>query len=159
MKLQEELKRPIAFASTEQETLLNLLRIGDQLQNRLSRFFRDQGLTLSRFNVLRSLIIADCPLTCGEISERMIQAVPAITSLIDHLETQGLVQRVRSVDDRRVIHILVTSQGRSLADAAMKPLADLEKRLLKQLRHEEQLNLIELLEKARESVSMCDRDV
>lgn len=158
MKLQLELKRPVPFASIEQETLLNLLRIGDQLDNRLSRFFREHGLTLSRFNVLRNLIIADRPLTCGEICERMIQAVPAITSLVDHLEQQGMVERLRCVNDRRVVHVKITSQGRKLADAAMEPLAILERRLLMMLRKEDQLALINLLEKARESISCCDGD-
>ena len=158
MKLQLELKRPVPFASIEQETLLNLLRIGDQLDNRLSRFFREHGLTLSRFNVLRNLIIADRPLTCGEICERMIQAVPAITSLVDHLEQQGMVERLRCVNDRRVVHVKITSQGRKLADAAMEPLAILERRLLMMLRKEDQLALINLIEKARESISCCDGD-
>jgi len=158
VKLQLELKRPVPFASIEQETLLNLLRIGDQLDNRLSRFFREHGLTLSRFNVLRNLIIADRPLTCGEICERMIQAVPAITSLVDHLEQQGMVERLRCVNDRRVVHVKITSQGRKLADAAMEPLAILERRLLMMLRKEDQLALINLIEKARESISCCDGD-
>jgi len=158
-KLQHELKRPVPFASTEQESMLNLLRIGDQLDNQLSRFFRDQGLTLSRFNVLLNLILADRPLTCGEISERMIQLVPAITSLVDHLEEQGLVQRVRSTEDRRVIHVKITKVGRKLANDAMQPLADLEKRLMKGLSNSEQLTLIGLLEKARQSVSACNTGV
>jgi len=159
MKLQHELKRPVPFASTEQESLLNLLRIGDQLDNRLSRFFRDQGLTLSRFNVLRNLILADRPLTCGEISERMIQAVPAITSLVDHLESQDLVQRIRSTEDRRVIYVEITKVGRKLADEAIQPLVVLEKRLMKGLSKREQLTLIGLLNKARQSVSACNRDI
>ena len=159
MKLQHELKRPVPFASTEQETLLNLLRIGDRLENCLSRLFREHGLTLSRFNVLRNLLLADAPLTCGEIGERMIQIVPAITSLVDHLEKQGLVERKRSAEDRRVVHVRITRKGRKLADDTMQPLAELESQLLKQLTKTDQKKLIGLLEKTRGSIAAaCDQD-
>jgi DNA-binding MarR family transcriptional regulator len=153
MKLQHQLKRPQPFATSEQETVLNLLHVGDQLENRLSRLFREQGLTLSRFNVLRSLILADRPLTCGEIGERMIQVVPAITSLVDHLEEQGLVQRKRCKDDRRVVYVSVTAKGKSLADETMTPLGELESRLMKKLTKSEQKSLIALLEKTRDSIA------
>lgn len=156
MKLQHELKRPLPFASTEQETLLNLLRVGDQLDNRLSRHFREYGLTVSRFNVLRSLLLAERPLTCGEIGERMIQIVPAVTALVDHLEQQGLVERQRCTEDRRVVHVRITSTGKKLVDDAAKPLAELEKRLMKKLSKSEQKTLIALLEKTRGSISECD---
>ena len=73
MKLQQELKRSVPFASLQQETLVNLLRIGDQLDNRLSLLFREHGLTLSRLNVLRILFLADRPLSCVAIGERVIQ--------------------------------------------------------------------------------------
>lgn len=156
MKLQHELKRPEPFASSEQEALLNLLRVGDQIENRVSRLFRQHGLTLSRFNVLRGLILADRPLTCGEIGERMIQFVPAITSLVDHLEKQGLVLRERCTEDRRVVHVSVTPKGRALVDKTMKPLLDLEKRLLRRISKAEQKTLIGLLEMTRESIADCE---
>ncbi|QEG40981.1 MarR family winged helix-turn-helix transcriptional regulator [Roseimaritima ulvae] len=153
MKLQDELKRPVPFATSEQETLLNLLRVGDRLENHLARFFRERGLTVSRFNVLRNLLLADQPLTCGEIGERMIQIVPAITSLVDHLEKQGLVERKRCQQDRRVVHVRITRKGRKLADDTMAPLAELEQQLLKKLTKTDQKNLIALLEKTRGSIA------
>lgn len=152
MKLQDELKRPVPYASIQQETLLNLLRAGDQIENRLSRLFREHGLTLSRFNVLRSLAIADRPLTCGEIAERMIQIVPAITSLVDQLEKHALVERKRCISDRRVVFVSITSQGRKLSDSLAPALLCLEKSLLKQLTAAELKLLLGLLEKTRESL-------
>ncbi|MEZ6090259.1 MAG: MarR family transcriptional regulator [Pirellulaceae bacterium] len=156
MKLQHELKRPIPFASIQQETLLNLLRVGDQLENRLSRFFREHGLTLSRFNVLRSLILAEKPLTCGEIGERMIQVVPAITSLVDHLESQGLVERKRCTDDRRVVHVCVTEAGKKLADDVMGPLSKMERELFTGMSQTDLTDLTTLLEKVRDSLVAAD---
>lgn len=157
MKIQQELQRSVPFASIEQETLVNLLRIGDQLDIRLSRLFREHGLTLSRFNVLRILILADRPLTCGEIGERMIQVVPAITSLVDHLEKQDLVERQRCKQDRRVVHVRITKSGKKLADAAMLPLPDIENKLLGKLSQTQLKNLNGLLEKVRASIAASDQ--
>lgn len=156
MKLQHELKRPLPYASSQQEALANLLRVGDQLDNRLSKHFREHGLTLSRFNVLRSLMLENRPLTCGEIAERMIQVVPAITSLVDHLEQQGLVERQRSTEDRRVVHVRITKQGQKFAEEVTKPLPALENRLLGNLSRAELKSLIGLLEKVRESFAAGD---
>ena len=156
MKLQHELKRPQPFASPQQEVLAGLLRIGDQLDNRLSRFFRDRGLTLSRFNVLRILDLAQRPLTCGEIGERMIQIVPAITSLVDHLEHRGLVQRQRCDSDRRVVHVCLTAAGKELVADAVQPLAAMENQLFHRLSPCQLTQLIELLDSVRQSLSACD---
>lgn len=155
MKLHEEIHRPVPYASIEQEALANLLRVGDQLDNWLSRFFREHGLTLSRYNVLRSLSLADRPLTCGEIGERMIQVVPAITSLVDQLEKQGLVKRERCADDRRVVHVCITKQGRKLVDDALKLLPAVESRLLSKLTQQEMKSLVRLLERVRGSIAEC----
>lgn len=156
MKLQDELKRPVPYASIQQETLLNLLRAGDQIENRLARLFRAHGLTVSRFNVLRSLAMADRPLTCGEIAERMIQIVPAITSLVDQLEKHSLVKRQRCSADRRVVYVSITSHGRKLSDSLAPSLLDLEKRLLKKLTAAELKSLLGLLEKTRESLAASE---
>lgn len=157
MKLQKELKRPVPFTYPEQELLLNLLRVGDQVDNRLSRLFREYGLTLSRFNVLRNLEIARRPLTCGEIAQRMIQVVPAITSLVDQLEKRGWVQRHRCEQDRRVVYVEITPSGLQVTATVMPPLVDLEKQLLKKLTRGDMKSLIGLLEKTRESLrENCD---
>lgn len=153
MKLQEEIHRPEPFASVDQEALLNLLRIGDQLDNRLSRLFREHDLTLSRFNVLRSLVLAQRPLTCGEIADQMLQIVPGVTALVDGLENQGLVERERSTEDRRVVHVRITKRGKQFCEKVGKPLAELETRLFKGLSRSDVKTLIGLLEKTRESIN------
>lgn len=156
MNLQQELNRPVPFRSQDQEVLLNFLRIGDQLDNRMSRLFREHGLTLSRFNILRSLALASRPLTCGEIGQQMIQVVPAVTSLVDHLCSQELAERKRCTEDRRVVHVSITEKGRKLVEQTMEPLYELEDRMLKQLNDAEKEQLLQLLNRTRESIAQCD---
>ena len=41
----------------------------------------------------------------------------AITNRIDRMESKGLVERVRDLDDRRSVRIRLTPQGREVLDA------------------------------------------
>ncbi|MCA9131882.1 MAG: MarR family transcriptional regulator [Planctomycetales bacterium] len=144
------------FASVQREALLNLLRTGDQLENRLMRFFRKHDLTLSQFNLLRVLQLEQRALNCSEIGERMIQIVPAITGLVDRLEQRQLVQRHRCSSDRRVVYVSITPQGAALTEQALGPLGQLEQQLFQRLSADELQSLIRLLEATRESMAADD---
>jgi DNA-binding MarR family transcriptional regulator len=53
-------------------------------------------------------------LTCGEIGERTIARDPDVTRLVDRLRALGLVTRVRSQSDRRVVKVSITAKGLDL---------------------------------------------
>lgn len=71
------------------------------------------GVTLSQYFILRELWEAD-GLTLRELAARVRIADPSIATSIDALESAGLVKRVRSEDDRRRVHVHLTSQGAAL---------------------------------------------
>ena len=147
--LQRELKKKRPFDLPEQEAAIQILRTNDQLQNRLGRFFRGYGLTSSQYNVLRILRGEGKPLPSLEIAERMIQVVPAITGLIDRLEKQGLVERKRCEEDRRIVYVELTTKAGKLLEQLDSPLNALHKALLGHLTRTELIELSRLLEKAR----------
>jgi len=147
--LQRELKKKRPFDLPEQEAAIQILRTNDQLQNRLGRFFRGYGLTSSQYNVLRILRGEGKPLPSLEIAERMIQVVPAITGLIDRLEKQGLVERKRCEEDRRIVYVELTTKAGKLLEQIDSPLNALHKALLGHLTRTELNELSRLLEKAR----------
>ncbi|MAT14060.1 MAG: MarR family transcriptional regulator [Planctomyces sp.] len=148
-QLQSELKKRQRFDSLEQETALNLLRTSDQMENRFGRLFREYGVTLSQYNILRILRGEGKPLPSLEIADRMIRVVPAITGLIDRLQKQGLVTRRRCEEDRRVVFVEITQPALDLLDQIDQPLLDLHEKLLGHLTRTELKELNRLLEKAR----------
>ncbi|CAK9025995.1 Homoprotocatechuate degradative operon repressor, partial [Durusdinium trenchii] len=148
-RLQTELKKRQPFESAEQEAVLNVLKTGDEFENRLGRLFRQYGLTPSQYNVLRILRGEGRPLPSLEIANRTIQVVPAITGLIDRLEKQGLVARRRCTDDRRVVYVEITPTGLELIAQIDAPLETLHQQLVGHLSEQEQQTLSRLLEKAR----------
>lgn len=53
--------------------------------------------------------------TVAELARECLLDAGAMTRLLDRLEAKGLCRRVRSVADRRVVHIELTDEGRAAA--------------------------------------------
>ncbi|MEW4526456.1 MarR family transcriptional regulator [Maioricimonas sp. JC845] len=151
-RLQHEIKKKQPFESAEREAVLNILLTADRLQNRFGRLFREYGLTTSQYNVLRILRGEGQPLPSLEIASRLIQQVPAITGLIDRLESAGLVCRKRCEEDRRVVFVDITRSGCSLMARIDEPLLALHRELIGHLSPQELQQLTGLLEKVREGL-------
>lgn len=151
-RLQNELKKRKPFESPEIEAILNLLRTADRFQNRFGRLFREYGLTVSQYNVLRILRGEGKPMPSLEIASRMVQVVPAITGLIDRLEKQELVRRERCTEDRRVVYVELTDKAGELLKQIDEPDVGLHKHLIGHLTRKELKELSRLLVKARESL-------
>ena len=148
-RLQHELKKKNPFDLLEQEACLNLFRTSDLLQNKMGKFMRTYGLTPSQYNILRILRGEGKPLPSLEIASRMIQVVPAITGLVDRLETQGFVKRDRCSADRRVVYITITDMGLELLDRIDEPLREIHQQMLADLSEDEMRALSDILEKIR----------
>ncbi|MCA9113737.1 MAG: MarR family transcriptional regulator [Planctomycetaceae bacterium] len=152
-KLQQQLGKRHPFTSPEQEAILNLLRTSDQFENRIGRLLREYGLTSSQYNVLRILRGEGKPLPSQEIARRTIQVVPAMTGLIDRLEKQRFVTRERCTEDRRVVFIQLTEQGRKVLSQLDEPMEQLHRELIGHVSADRLKLLIEVLEEARASVA------
>ena len=136
----------------QQHALLTLLRTADEYQNRLMRLLRDYELTPSQYHVLRILRETESAMPVLEIASRLIQVVPAITGLVRRLEDAGLVERVRGRQDRRVVFISLTIAGREKLHQLDSPICRMHQSLLGHLDATELSTLIDLLNRARETV-------
>jgi MarR family transcriptional regulator, 2-MHQ and catechol-resistance regulon repressor len=150
-KLQHELHKKQPFTSREEEAALNLARTNDQLHIRFVRLFREHGgLTASQYNILRILRGEGAPMRCLDIAARTVTVVPGITGLVDRLTAAGLVERERSVRDRREVYVSITEKGLKVLADLDEPVLELNRRALGHLSREELAELIRLLEKARQ---------
>src|ERR1043165_1767904 len=148
-RLSREIKqtKPLTL---ETEAMLNVQRTADQFTRVVSEALKPADISPTQYNALRILEGAGTNgWCCSEIAERMVTRDPDITRLIDRLEKRGLVQRVRSEEDRRIVRVRITPQGsKTIVDLA-PALANLEKRILGHLDEPRLKLLIELLEEAR----------
>jgi DNA-binding MarR family transcriptional regulator len=150
-KLQKEIRQSKAFSSLEEESFLSLLRTADALERHEADWLKAWRLTPTQYNALRILRGAgEGGATCGEIGQRMLTKDPDVTRLIDRLETRGLISRVRSEADRRVVLTRITPAGLDLLAEIDAPARSWSKELLGHLTSAELRELIRLLDLARE---------
>ena len=74
-------------------------------------------------------------------------AVNSVTTLADNLERKGLLQRVRSEADRRVVHVELTAAGQRAGRSVIDVKAKFHREMLAALTDEEQAILLVLLRK------------
>jgi DNA-binding MarR family transcriptional regulator len=149
-ELKLEILQEPAFASLEEEAVLNLLRSSDCLNRALHLKTRRWGVSSTQYNVLRILRGAHPGgLTCSAIRARMIAAEPDITRLLTRLKSLNLIRQQRDAEDRRVVWTCISESGLALL-AEMDPMIlAAPKELLARLSQAELTELIRLLELAR----------
>jgi MarR family transcriptional regulator, organic hydroperoxide resistance regulator len=73
----------------------------------------EDGLTIAHVRALFALDQTE-PATAGEIAEMARISPASVTGMLDDLERDGIVTRVRSDTDRRRVLVTLTDDGRAL---------------------------------------------
>ncbi len=84
-------------------------RIEDTIRQRLREQF---GITLPRFDLMAQLEREPEGLAMGEVSRRMMVTGGNVTTIVDQLEREQLVQRLPVPGDRRSYRLSLTEAGR-----------------------------------------------
>ncbi|MEU6255662.1 MarR family transcriptional regulator [Streptomyces sp. NPDC047043] len=82
-----------------------------QLRNFVEGRLRTGGASVARLRAMRMLARAQQPLRMRDLSEMTGVAARTTTSIVDALERDGLVERVRHPHDRRAFLLRLTEQG------------------------------------------------
>lgn len=90
--------------------------------------FARHGVTEQQWRVLR-VIWTHRNVTSRDLVQRTLISAPSLVSIIDRLEAKGLVTRVRSVADRRAVHVVATAQGRALQKRVMPEVSAIDAEL------------------------------
>lgn len=83
----------------------------------------------------------------SEIAERLDIRPASLSELIGRLETAGLAERRQSGEDKRLVHVFLTEEGKRMAGEAMNHRESMMKDMFTQLTEEECGQLVGLLEK------------
>lgn len=78
---------------------------------------QDLGLTYPQYLAMMVLWEGD-GITVGDMSARLLTDPGSVTPLLKRLEAEGLLNRVRSIADERVVQLHLTEQGRRLRERA-----------------------------------------
>lgn len=136
--------------SLEDDLYLSLLQTADLLARGEAEVLKPSGLSGAQYHVLRILQAAgDDGLKCADIGQRLVSRDPDVTRLLDRLEARGLITRVRSTVDRRVVVAQITGGGRATIDSLEAPMAEAHARQLRHLSQTRLRALISLLADVR----------
>jgi DNA-binding MarR family transcriptional regulator len=70
-------------------------------------------ISAAQFIVIATLALADTAKSSSDLCKGISYDAGAMTRMIDRLEVKGLICRNRRPDDRRIVHIELTEEGRS----------------------------------------------
>lgn len=78
----------------------------------------DFSITPPQFEALQYLINHE-DITIGELSNKMFLACSTVTDLVDRMEKNQLVKRIRDEKDRRVVRLQVLERGHELINEVL----------------------------------------
>lgn len=99
--------------------------VGRELDHRMI----DLGLTDAQWKPLLMLHQGECS-TAADLSRIACHDTGAVTRLLDRLEAKGLIRRVRSAEDRRVVNLELTEAGGKIAAEVPKIIVGLANQVL-----------------------------
>jgi len=155
--LESEIQQSRRIDDPAERALLNVLRTSSSLEQAMSRFFKQWGLTRTQYNALR-ILRGSHPetLLCRELGARMVRPVPDVTRLIDRLIRKDLAVRTFDPHDRRVIRLGITQNGLDVLAQIGQPLRDWTLAEFGHMEDTELDQLSTLLERVRERDSRAD---
>ncbi|MBI2787744.1 MAG: MarR family transcriptional regulator [Elusimicrobia bacterium] len=110
-----------------------------------------EKLTWQEVRVLRAVGRQECCPMSG-LADMICLSLSSATGLIDRLVSKKLVKRDRSSEDRRVVQVELTEQGRELNEEAMAGPVEFARGMLKGLNADEQDALVSLFGKISELI-------
>ena len=141
------MRRPFRLA--EEEAFLNIIRTHSAIASSGEKLFRDHGISGPQYNVLRILRGHGTPVSVYQIAAEMVTPSPDMPRLVDRLEAAQLVTKTRCENDRRVVWVNLSKEGKALLKKLDQPLADLHRIQLGHLSKEDLQALSTLLYRAR----------
>ncbi|WP_066270288.1 MarR family winged helix-turn-helix transcriptional regulator [Hydrogenophaga palleronii] len=104
----------------------------------------DHDLTSAQWNPMMNLRMRGTA-TVAELARWSMIDAGAMTRLLDRLEKKGLCKRMRSTEDRRVVMVELTTEGRATMEHVPEVLADVMNRHLAGFSEAEWQQLLALL--------------
>ncbi len=104
-------------SDTVADIIDNLRRVFQVVNEQSKRAEKETGLTGPQLWAIKTIAEA-APIMVSEIARRMYLHPATVVGILDRLEKQDLVARMRSTEDRRVVRVELTAKGRTIVRKA-----------------------------------------
>lgn len=106
----------------------------------------EQGLTYVQWLPLYKLLLCT-DANSSTVAKDLGMDPASVTRALDRIEAKGLLRRERSTTDRRVVHLVLTDEGRAVATQVPQVLSKVLNNHLRGFSHEECTLLLSMLER------------
>ena len=106
----------------EQEMVCLLRRVAHHLYSHSSRMARRSGLTGPQAITLQGLLRSG-EMPAGALARKVSLSAGTLSGILDRLEAKGLVERTRSLADRRSVVVRVTPEASRWFNGDLSPLS------------------------------------
>ncbi|WP_051420713.1 MarR family winged helix-turn-helix transcriptional regulator [Paenarthrobacter nicotinovorans] len=157
--MQNDEKATGGFGHPAAGTLQGLFGLANETERKVARALE---LNLTDYRALT--VLADSgPVTVGSLASELGSTAATTTALVSRLESHGYVERLRSTEDRRQVHVNVTEAASRRIKDLMRPLLSAANAQLDALPTDQQVVVVEFLDAVRnlmedhlQSLSMAD---
>jgi MarR family transcriptional regulator, organic hydroperoxide resistance regulator len=101
-KLLEEMNKSLMIIQLMKEVM-------GKIKHRMGNHFKEMNLTRPQ-GILLGTLAHQGEMKVSELSESLGLSNSTVSGILDRLENQGLVERIRSKEDRRVVYVKITDE-------------------------------------------------
>ncbi len=103
------------------------------------------GISISQCYVLDALA-EDRDHTMQQLAKRMFKSVSTMTRVVAQLVRRGYVKRRQDPQDRRIVHVSITPQGKAIVAAINRDLIETQKAILRSIPTDQWAGAFQVLE-------------
>jgi DNA-binding MarR family transcriptional regulator len=133
------------------KTYLAIQEVHNVVNRIVSKKLAQWELSVPMYGIIRQLYDHKT-LPLSKLSKLIFRGNSNLTTLVDRMERDGIVQRVNDHDDRRVKVLCLTKRGRELAPKVIKEYRAFLHEMMSCIPRSEQRALVNLLTHLREQV-------
>lgn len=141
----------------QDEVLVSLRRIIRATDLHSRKLGKETGLTAPQLVIIKAVGSLTEP-TVSDVAKAVSLSLATVTTILNRLETNQLVQRTRSKVDRRQVIVTLTPSGEALRLQAPKPLQDRFVDRFTKLESWEQHHIVAALERVATMMDAEDLD-
>ena len=103
------------------------------------------GISISQCHIL-DVLAEEGDLTMQQLAKRMFKSVSTMTRVVSQRVRRGYVKRRKDPEDRRVVHVSITPQGKAVVAAINRDLIETQKAILQAIPSDQWAGAFKLLE-------------
>lgn len=131
-------------------TIENILHTGNWMNEKFSDHLKEYALSIQQYQVLSSLReLKGEPANLLTLQAEMVSKNSNTTRLVEKLRLKGLISRIQSEENRRMVEIRITESGLSLLEEIDSIHSEFKNEIVAGLTEDEIITLNKLLEKIR----------